>query len=98
MPVPEFRILEQGKLWASNFRLTAPERLHAIFAELPTQIDRAGVFLAGCGTDEDRRALGKSASMSGKRENRNGSDRDSGLAAALDHGDGIVVTPEADHR
>ncbi len=53
----EFRILEQGKLQASNFRLTAPERLRAILAELPKQIDCAGVFLAGCATAEDREAL-----------------------------------------
>src|SRR6476646_3228657 len=53
----EFCILDQGKLPPSNFRLTAPERLRAILAELPKQIDRAGVFLAGCATDEDRRAL-----------------------------------------
>ena len=43
----EFCILDQGKLPPSNFRLTAPERLRAILAELPKQIDRAGVFLAG---------------------------------------------------
>ena len=54
---PEFRILDQGKLPPSNLRLTSPERLRDIFAKLPTEIDRAGVFLAGCGTDEDRRLL-----------------------------------------
>jgi N-acetylmuramic acid 6-phosphate etherase len=80
----EFRILEQGKLHASNFRLTAPERLRAILGELPKQIDRAGVFLAGCGTAEDRDALPQAKIVTG-------SDRASGLAAALDHGDGIVV-------
>src|SRR5437667_374732 len=53
----EFRILEQGKLPASNFRLTAPERLRAILAELPKEISRAGVFLAGCATEEDLHAL-----------------------------------------
>jgi len=46
----EFRILDQGKLSPSNLRLTSPERLREIFAELPKQVDRAGVFLAGCGT------------------------------------------------
>jgi Predicted N-acetylglucosamine kinase len=46
----EFRILDQGKLPPSNLRLTTPERLREIFAELPKQVDRAGVFLAGCGT------------------------------------------------
>jgi N-acetylmuramic acid 6-phosphate etherase len=88
----EFRVLEQGKLPASNFRLTSPERLRAILAELPKQIDRAGVFLAGCGTEEDRCALKQMClEIWPNAKIITGSDRDSGLAAALDHGDGIVV-------
>jgi N-acetylmuramic acid 6-phosphate etherase len=88
----EFRILEQGKLEASNFRLTAPERLRAILAELPTQIDRAGVFLAGCATAEDRGVLRQIClEIWPKAKIVTGSDRASGLAAALDRGDGIVV-------
>ena len=88
----EFRLLEQGKLPASNFRLTSPERLRAILAELPKQIDRAGVFLAGCGTEEDRCALKQMClEIWPNAKIVTGSDRDSGLAAALDHGDGIVV-------
>ena len=88
----EFRILDQGKLTASNFRLTAPDRLRAILSELPKQIDRAGVFLAGCATDEDRRALRKIClEIWPNARVVTGSDRESGLAAALDHADGIVV-------
>jgi N-acetylmuramic acid 6-phosphate etherase len=88
----EFRILEQGKLPSSNFRLTAPERLRAILAELPTQIDRAGVYLAGCATAEDRGALRQIClEIWPNAKIVTGSDRDSGLAAALDRGDGIVV-------
>ncbi|CEF48356.1 unnamed protein product [uncultured bacterium] len=91
-PGSEFRILEQGKLQASNFRLTAPERLRAILAELPTQIDCAGVFLAGCATAEDRGALRRIClEVWPKAKIVTGSDRDSGLAAALDCGDGVVV-------
>jgi N-acetylmuramic acid 6-phosphate etherase len=88
----EFRVLDQGKLPPSNLRLTTPERLREIFNELPKNIDRAGVFLAGCGTEEDRRSLAlicREVWPSAKIVT--GSDRDSGLAAALDHGDGIVV-------
>jgi N-acetylmuramic acid 6-phosphate etherase len=88
----EFRILDQGKLPPSNLRLTTSERLREIFAELPKQVDRAGVFLAGCGTEEDRRSL--ALICRGIWPNAKivtGSDRDSGLAAALEHGDGIVV-------
>src|SRR6266478_4459505 len=88
----EFRIVDQGKLPPSNFRLTTPERLRAIFAELPKQIDRAGVFLAGCATEEDRRSLKQIClEIWPGAKIATGSDRDSGLAAALDHGDGIVV-------
>ena len=89
---PEFCILNQGKLPPSNFRLTAPERLRAIFAELPKQIDRAGVFLAGCRTEEDRRVLREIClEIWPNAKVVTGSDRQSGLAAALDHADGIVV-------
>src|SRR5947208_15514962 len=88
----EFRILEQGKLPASNFRLTAPERLRAILAELPKEISRAGVFLAGCATEEDRHALREIClDRWPNAKIVTGSDRDSGLAAALEHSDGIVV-------
>jgi N-acetylmuramic acid 6-phosphate etherase len=88
----DFRILDQGKLPPSNLRLTTPERLREIFAGLPREVDRAGVFLAGCGTEEDRRSLAlicKDIWPNAKIVT--GSDRDSGLAAALEHGDGIVV-------
>jgi N-acetylmuramic acid 6-phosphate etherase len=91
-PGCEFRFIDQGKLPPSNFRLTTPERLRAILGELPKQIDRAGVFLAGCATDEDRRSLKEIClEMWPNAKIATGSDRDSGLAAALDHGDGIVV-------
>ena len=91
-PGSEFRILDHGKLPPSNFRLTTPERLRSILGELPNQIDRAGVFLAGCATEEDRRSLRQIClEMWPNAKIVTGSDRDSGLAAALDHGDGIVV-------
>jgi len=88
----EFRVIERGKLPPSNFRLTTPDRLRVILAELPKQIDRAGVFLAGCGTEADRRSL-KEICLKVWPDAKivTGSDRDSGLAAALDHSDGIVV-------
>ena len=66
--------------------------MRAILAELPKQIDCAGVFLAGCATAEDRDALRQIClEIWPKAKIVTGSDRDSGLAAALDHGDGIVV-------
>jgi N-acetylmuramic acid 6-phosphate etherase len=91
-PTPEFRVLDQGKLPPSNLRLITPERLREIFAKLPAEIDRAGVFLAGCGTEEDRRLLKEIClGIWPTATIVTGSDRQSGLAAALDHGDGIVV-------
>ena len=87
----ELRVLDQGKLPPSNFRLTTPERLRAIFSELPKQIDRAGIFLAGCGL-EDRQSLARlCAEIWPAAKIVTGSDRDSGLAAALGHADGIAV-------
>src|SRR5947207_3416848 len=91
-PSCEFRVIDHGKLPPSNFRLTTSDRLRTILAELPKQIDRAGVFLAGCGTEEDRCTLKQMClEIWPNAKIVTGSDRDSGLAAALDHGDGIVV-------
>ena len=88
----ELSLLDQGKLPSSNFRLATPDRLRVIFSELPKQIDRAGVFLAGCGTAEDRHSLSNlCAEIWPSARILIGSDRESGLAAALGHGDGIVV-------
>src|SRR5438093_6542153 len=91
-PSCEFRVIDHGKLPPSNFRLTTSDRLRTILAELPKQIDRAGVFLAGCGTEEDRSSLKQIClEVWPNAKIVPGSDRDSGLVAALDHGDGIVV-------
>ena len=88
----QWRIFDQGKLPPSNFRLTTPERLRAIFSELPKEIDRAGIFLAGCGPGEDQQSLSRlSAEIWSTAKIIVGNDRESGLAAALEHGDGIVV-------
>src|ERR1041385_8094252 len=88
----ELRIVDQGKLPPSNLRLTPPERLRGIFSELPKEIARAGIFLAGCATAEDRQSLGAlCAEVWPGAKIVTGSDRDSGLAAALGHADGIVV-------
>lgn len=87
----EFRILEHGRLPPSNFRLVTLDRLRTVLSELPKQIDRAGVFLAGCGL-EDRPILSHlCAEIWPGAKIITGNDRDSGLAAALGSGDGIVV-------
>jgi N-acetylmuramic acid 6-phosphate etherase len=91
-PGSRWTILDQGNLPPSNLRLTTPERLGEIFAGLPREVDRAGVFLAGCGTEEDRRSLTLICrDIWPNAKIVTGSDRDSGLAAALEQGDGIVA-------
>src|SRR5438093_12540339 len=88
----ELRVLDQGKLPPANLRLATPGELRAIFSELPKEITSAGHFLAGCGTEEDRQSLTRlCAEIWPQAKIVVGSDRDSGLAAALGHGDGIVV-------
>ena len=88
----ELRIMAEGKLPPSNLRLTSPDRLRAIFREFPRRVDRAGVFLAGCVTEDDRQVLSRlCAETWADARILTGSDRDSGMAAALGHGDGIVV-------
>src|SRR6266513_4186655 len=91
-PGSQPRILDQGRLPPSNVRLETPDRLRAIFCELPSEIDRAGILLAGCGTAEDRQSLSRlCAEIWPNARIVSGSDRESGLAAGLGHGDGIVV-------
>ena len=88
----ELRVVDQGKLPSAHLRLTAPEKLRTIFSELPKEIDRAGVFLAGCVTSEDRQSLAQLCAETWPAAKIiTGSDRDSGLAAALGHADGIAV-------
>ncbi len=88
----DLRVLDQGKLPPANFRLATADELRGMFRELPKEIARAGVFLAGCGTEEDRHSLTRlCAEVWPQGKNVVGSDRDSGLAAALGAGDGIVV-------
>ena len=87
----ELRILDQGRLPPSNFRLVTLDRLRTVFSELPKQIDRAGIFLAGCGP-EDRPILSHLCSeIWPTAKIITGNDRDSGVAAALGSGEGIVV-------
>src|SRR5437667_7030743 len=88
----ELSVLDQGKLPPANFRLATHGELRAILSELPKEITSAGIFVAGCGTEEDRQSLTRlCAEIWPKAKIVVGSDRDSGLAAALGPGDGIVV-------
>ena len=86
------RPTDRGRLPAANLRLTSRDRLRGMFSELPRDVDRIGVFLAGCVTAEDSRALHElCAEVWPDAEIVTGSDRESGIAAALGDRDGIVV-------
>jgi N-acetylmuramic acid 6-phosphate etherase len=85
------RVIDQGKLPPSNFRLTLPDRLRSIFRQLPQEVDRVGIFLAGCSADDRHSLEMLGVEMWPGARIVAGSDRDSGLAAALGRGDGIVV-------
>ena len=85
-------IIESGKLAPSNLRLTPPDQITKIFRVLPSEVDRVGVFLAGCATEEDGAALLKLArAVWPKAKIVAGSDRESGMAACLRDRDGIAV-------
>src|SRR5213083_694791 len=91
-PASQWRIVDQGKLPPSNFRLTTPERLRIILSELPKDPNRVGVYLAGCGPGEDQQSLFRlCAEIWPCAKIVVGNDRDSGVAAALGNADGIVV-------
>jgi len=90
--VADGAVVESGKLPPSNLRLTPLDQITKIFRVLPREVDRIGVFLAGCATEEDRAALLKLARAVWPKANIvAGSDRDSGMAACLHDRDGIAV-------
>jgi N-acetylmuramic acid 6-phosphate etherase len=85
-------IIDSGKLPPSNLRLTPLDQIAKIFRVVPREVDRIGVFLAGCVTGEDRGVLLKLARAVWPRAKIiAGSDRDSGMAACLRDRDGIAV-------
>jgi len=90
--VADGAIVESGKLPPSNLRLTPLDQITKILRVLPREVNRIGVFLAGCATEEDRAALLKlTRSVWPKARIVAGSDRDSGMAACLRERDGIAV-------
>src|ERR1043165_9210399 len=86
------KVVDSGQLPAANLILISDEDLINLLGQLPNTVHRAGVFLAGCKTDDDRARL----RMICERVWPNtkiavGSDRDSGFAAAFGDRDGIAT-------
>jgi N-acetylmuramic acid 6-phosphate etherase len=86
------QVTDSGQLPAGNFILLSEDDLRNLLLQLPRNVQRAGVFLAGCKTEDDRARLrqicegvwpGSAIAV--------GSDRDSGFAAAFGDNDGIAV-------
>ena len=85
-------VVSRGQLPGSNLRLTSDETLGHLLAALPQDVSHVGVFLAGCGTEEDRARLrGLASAVWAKAKIVIGSDRDSGMATAFGDDDGIAV-------
>src|SRR2546430_12771527 len=89
--VADNAIVESGKLPPSNLRLTPLDQITKIFRVLPREVDRVGVFLAGCATADRAVLLKLARALWPKAKIVAGSDRDSGMAACLRDRDGIAV-------
>ncbi len=85
-------IADQGQLPAANLILITDEHLLELLAQLPSKIDRAGIFVAGCKTGADRARLRAICERVWHGvQIVVGSDRESGFAAAFGSSDGIAV-------
>lgn len=85
-------VIDSGQLPAANLLLISDDDLTTMLRQLPNEIDRAGVFLAGCKTAEHRARIRKIAeSVWPKVKIAVGGDRDSGFAAAFGDKDGIAT-------
>ncbi len=88
----ESKVIESGQLPAANLLLISDDHLTNLLRQMPSEIDRAGVFLAGCKTEEHRERIRKiSRSVWPKAKIAAGGDRDSGFAAAFGDKDGIAA-------
>jgi N-acetylmuramic acid 6-phosphate etherase len=85
-------IIDEGRLPPTNFRLITSQQLIDALKPLPRDLDRVGIFLAGCVTEEDRNKLHEIAkNIWDHSQIVVGSDRDSALAVAFQDRDGIIV-------
>ena len=86
------KVIENGILPAANLILISDDHLRDLLVQLPRDVERAGVFLAGCKTEDDRARLRSICeTVWPNAKIAVGSDRDSGFAAAFGNDDGIAV-------
>ena len=86
------RLLKEGRLPPTNFRLTSREQILEIWREMPRPVERVGAFLAGCGTPTDRADLARlCGEVWPEASIVTGSDRESGFAVAFGSGNGIAI-------
>ena len=85
-------IINKGQLPPSNLKLTLDSELKTMFRLLPGNATHAGIFLAGCVTQQDKtRLLNLVKEVWPTAALTVGSDRESALSAALEDADGIAV-------
>ena len=86
------KAIDSGQLPAANLLLISDEHLTNLLRQMPREVNRVGVFLAGTKTDEHRARLRRiSESVWPNAKIAVGGDRDSGFAAAFGDRDGIAT-------
>jgi len=84
--------VENGRLSASNMKLTSDQQLAALFSVMPGDVTHVGAYLAACGDDADRERLHRLLRQRWPAAHLSlGSDRECAFAAAFHDADGIVV-------
>lgn len=88
----KWKVLQQGRLPAANFKLISAKDLKKLFELLPKSVTHVGLYLPGV-MDSDccRRLCDLATEVWPSAKISTGSDRESGLATAFGHGSGIFV-------
>lgn len=86
------RPIREATLGPGNMKLVSPEVLKTMLQSMPAEANHVGIFLAGCATEQDRKALAQLArEVWPKARIVTGGDRDSAFSAAFGKGDGVAV-------
>lgn len=86
------QVVETGSTGPGSMKLLNAAALRRLLDSLPKNVNRVGLFLAGCATPSDHAVLRSvAAAVWPQARLQIGSDRESGFAAAFGHGNGIAV-------